>query len=47
MLSISDEEVSLVRDDWKVYQTGQVDSESATPRVDHCWADVFKRNCKG
>ena len=32
MPTISDEEVSLVMAKWKLYQTGQVDSESATRR---------------
>lgn len=42
MLTISDEEISFVTAEWKVYQTGQVDSGSATRRVYHCWADVFQ-----
>jgi len=40
--TLSEEEVALVTDEWKVYQAGQVDEESATRRVDHYWADVFQ-----
>ena len=42
MPTLSEEEVALVTDEWKVYQAGQVDEESATRRVDHYWADVFQ-----
>ena len=37
MPTVSEEEVSLVTDEWKVYQAGDTDS-----RVDHYWAVVFK-----
>ena len=37
---ISEEKVSLVTDEWKVYQAG--DTDSTTRRVDHYWAEVFK-----
>lgn len=42
MPTLSEEEVALVTDEWKVYQAGQVDEESTTRRVDHYWADVFQ-----
>ena len=40
MPTVSEEEVSLVTDEWKVYQAG--DTDSTTRRVDHYWADIFK-----
>ena len=42
MPTLSEEEVALVTDEWKVYQAEQVDEECATRRVDHYWADVFQ-----
>jgi len=42
MPTLSEEEVALVTDEWKVYQTGQVNEESATRRLNHYWADVFQ-----
>ena len=40
MMPTVSEEVSLVTDEWKVYQAG--DTDSTTRRVDHYWAEVFK-----
>ena len=40
MPTISEEEVSLVTDEWKVYQAGDIDS--TTRRVDHYCAEAFK-----
>ena len=41
MPAISEGEVALVTDEWKVHQAGGVDTNSTTGRGDHYWADVF------
>lgn len=41
MPTISEEEVCLVTDEWKVYQEGG-DGDSTTHRIDHYWASVFQ-----
>ena len=49
MPTISEEEVCLVTDEWKVYHEGSViDSDSTTQRIDHYWASVFQeKNMQG
>ena len=49
MPTISEEEVCLVTDEWKVYHEGGViDSDSTTQRIDHYWASVFQeKNMQG
>ena len=42
MMPTLSEEVALITDEWKAYQAGQVDEESATTRAYHYWADVFQ-----
>ena len=40
--TISEEEVALVTDEWKVYSAGDIDADSTTRRADHYWTDVFQ-----
>ena len=49
MPTISEEEVCLVTDEWRVYHEGSViDSDSTTQRIDHYWASVFQeKNMQG
>ena len=42
MPTLSEKEVALVTNEWKVYQAGQVNEKSATRRVYHYWAGVFQ-----
>ena len=45
MLTISQEEVALITDEWNVYMAGAVDTDDtgcAEERVDHYWRNVFQ-----
>ena len=41
--TVSEKEVALITDEWKVHQFGDEEVDTSSQRIDHYWASIFQK----